>query len=823
MSSLRQRKILSAGELGLIFFNIEVVQERQSAFLSALSELNTDVQDSSQQLVLALAKFQEFFVLHAQFSSNYSSAVALAARMLRESENLARFSVDLASNPASKPWFGILACLNVPIRYILQFWMLLSKIVTLLPKPDAEKCSAATSAIKDSVDQIKIHPLLEQSTWPLVEMVRNFDRLDEVWIFKPYRSFITRKPVSLFGGSFEVMCYILSDSYVFVSAHKFLGKLRISECSVLKAPAAQQLVEDKTSNPTFWLRIEIAASEYILISVQSETERLDWIDRHLRLQAALRAPFFRSLKVDGKLSQAPYSTCTQLSRDECVVVGANGANTIDVLDLARNTSSTRPISKLKSLMDHSCVADESRLLLFGGIDNGVVSGSLWQVTLDSLRCHELVTNGESPAARAGHSSTVVGRSVFLFGGATKRKKATVFLNDFWEFDLDQQNWKRISADEEPPTGRAHHASAAYGKKIYIFGGECEGTSLSDLASFDVEARTWKTESPSGVGPTPRHSCASTSFGNYLILHGGRNADVIYEDIFLLDLASLVWIRLDFPTSLKRRFATYIHLIGAPTPVSTDFGPVADLTNASLILPEPEDSSVSVLPLSPVWWITPQNVDARLKEKSAAKSRRDAKNKRLSPYVHSGVEASSHHYYRSSASKTAKFNTIQQALAEKIEKDPPAASGGSQLEAALLNQLPTVFAHILRKASAPAIVQDLSDSECKIFTARGNASSNLHVEDDLLVVQASNFTFKFDIFNHGCVVDPATTDLTLLPAASPVAAVRLRFSSAQSRSRFANEYSSLRRRHIADSLSNGTMFSIPCSPYAFTRVVRLFSI
>jgi hypothetical protein len=807
---LKQRKILSDGEIGLVFFNTEVIAEQQSRFLSAMSGLNSDTAESTQLLLTSLSKFKEYFILHAQFISNYSSATALASRLLSENSTFSDFSIELTASSDACPWFGVTAALNVPVRNVVHIWLLLTRIASLLPKTEMDKFNTGFAPIKDSVDQIKLHQLLEQSTWSLVEMLQQCERLDAVWLLKPYRSYVSKRKISLMSSKeiSEVVCYLLSDSSVFVSpAGKFLGKVSIRQTRLFRTKQGDVPVAGQDVS-LCWLRQDLISERSLFLGFSSEVDALDWADLHDRLQAHLLTPLSQKVKIDGKAPSLAYSSASAVSPTELIIVGATGANSISVLDLSANNCSVRPIAKLSAVTHHTTVVDGSALLIFGGIIDGVVSATLWRVNLGSLACKSVKATRDVPDPRAGHSACVVGRSMYIFGGFTRKKKKSTFLGDLYSFDMDTRVWIRLSSpDGFTPSARAHHACTTYGKKIFIWGGELDGRSLSDLVSYDTETGMWRTESPSGVGPTPRHSCCTTAFGHYLVLYGGMSGDIVYEDVFLLDLVSLVWVKIMFPTFMPRCFGSYVHIVGGRA-VSSDGGDIADLSSASIIFPSTEYNGLLRVPLSSRWWITPQNGDSRLKDLQEAQMRSDTKNKRLSAFMFPSLGLSFHHY-RSSATKTATFNSIQQTISESSEKETVADKIGGQLEMALRHRLPVAAAFISKKVLKSPEFLEIPTTELNIRTTLGMIHASYEFKTTCLVVNVEGSDSQsFNLLNSCCVIEESL-EVSIMPAVSPIAAARLRFPTEAGRDQFVRDFSQRRAIFIADVFSNGGLISIPC--------------
>ncbi|KAL8701099.1 MAG: hypothetical protein Q9201_005090 [Fulgogasparrea decipioides] len=120
-----------------------------------------------------------------------------------------------------------------------------------------------------------------------------------------------------------------------------------------------------------------------------------------------------------------------------------------------------------------------------------------------------------PAPRVGHTATVVGDRIYVFGGrGGKSMEALQEEGAVWEYDTKFSQWSRLTPvkDSPFPQARSYHSSAstvhplpsrqdltepAHGDvdperhgTVFIHGGCTASGRLSDVWGFDVAARTW---------------------------------------------------------------------------------------------------------------------------------------------------------------------------------------------------------------------------------------------------------------------------------------------------------------------------------------------
>jgi N-acetylneuraminic acid mutarotase len=191
-------------------------------------------------------------------------------------------------------------------------------------------------------------------------------------------------------------------------------------------------------------------------------------------------------------------------------------------------------------------------------------------TLQWRRIGGLQVDGNSPGSaqigpgpRAGHTLTLVGTELHLFGGGDTSaldvpEMGDVF-NDHYVFDLHNMDWASPEvhwrcppADGVPPAPRAGHGAAAVGKHIYIVGGHghkpCQEDRMStarflnDVHALNIETNEWRQCVCGGAVPTPRAGFALLERGGTLYVAGGGDAQSVRNDLVLLDVSQMV----DFP-------------------------------------------------------------------------------------------------------------------------------------------------------------------------------------------------------------------------------------------------------------------------------------
>ncbi|CAM9450589.1 unnamed protein product [Sphacelaria rigidula] len=146
---------------------------------------------------------------------------------------------------------------------------------------------------------------------------------------------------------------------------------------------------------------------------------------------------------------------------------------------------------------HTMVEHNGFLYMFGGSSPGQAYTGLWRLDPSTRPCRWslMAQEGEQPPARGGHSATVVGDTLYIFGGNITQ---SVF-NDMWAVDLHPgSSWRQIPNTPDFPLPRIGHSAVAMGNRILIYGGRNFNTGkiayferyTAGLSCFDTELQSF---------------------------------------------------------------------------------------------------------------------------------------------------------------------------------------------------------------------------------------------------------------------------------------------------------------------------------------------
>ena len=113
------------------------------------------------------------------------------------------------------------------------------------------------------------------------------------------------------------------------------------------------------------------------------------------------------------------------------------------------------------------------LYLYGGLQNGKVSGSLWLMPSSKQQFWEkLETAGLKPIARYNHTAGFIAGYLIIFGGRNDDLFSTSqeLISDIGLLSVEKLLWEKIPLAGDIPKPRWGHCCCPYEKKLIIFGG-----------------------------------------------------------------------------------------------------------------------------------------------------------------------------------------------------------------------------------------------------------------------------------------------------------------------------------------------------------------
>lgn len=273
------------------------------------------------------------------------------------------------------------------------------------------------------------------------------------------------------------------------------------------------------------------------------TERTDKMET--KIVDTPSTPVLKWKKVNDPLGPQPrprHGHRAVAIKDLLIVFGGGNEGIVDELHVYNAANNQWFIPQTSGDIPPGCAAyglvvDNTRLLIFGGmVEYGKYSNELYELQASRWHWSKLAPRPPlyhmSPCPRLGHSFTLIGNKVYLFGGLANdsndpKNNIPRYLNDLYTLDIsspDALAWDIPETVGDFPPPRESHTAVAYtdsrGKcKLIIYGG-MSGCRLGDLWTLDIDTMSWNRPIVLGPKPLPRSLHTAVTIKNRMFVFGG---------------------------------------------------------------------------------------------------------------------------------------------------------------------------------------------------------------------------------------------------------------------------------------------------------------
>jgi hypothetical protein len=173
---------------------------------------------------------------------------------------------------------------------------------------------------------------------------------------------------------------------------------------------------------------------------------------------------------------------------------------------------------------------------------------------ETWKWHEVEASGIVPNAREGHTMVAVEDFLVLFGGCYLDKKC---FNDVHLYVPTTRRWLKPYVEGIPPAEREGHTATLVGAVMYIFGGSSQLGYLRDVASLNLQPQgrggstangmhgeevslQWGYPDISGIAPDAREGHSASRYASRIYYFGGYTDAGYSDQLVVLDTDSMVW-------------------------------------------------------------------------------------------------------------------------------------------------------------------------------------------------------------------------------------------------------------------------------------------
>ena len=220
---------------------------------------------------------------------------------------------------------------------------------------------------------------------------------------------------------------------------------------------------------------------------------------------------------------------------------------------------------------HSAVAQDDKMVIYGGKDaDGQPLNDMHEFDAEADIWEEVLA-ANPPPGRHSHSTALTddGRIV-VFGGVGSQGG----LNDTWVYDTVTSSWTQGADFPGPADDTYNTSAAAVDSQVMVLG------SSNDFYVYDVTQDNWEIHTVSGDAPSPRHSSSSAqarpaesgragrpdslSGTERIWLFGGADSitEEFLDETWELDPFTFTWVqRADMPLALVQAAAAAFEVEG----------------------------------------------------------------------------------------------------------------------------------------------------------------------------------------------------------------------------------------------------------------------
>ncbi|XP_034231582.1 F-box only protein 42 [Thrips palmi] len=218
---------------------------------------------------------------------------------------------------------------------------------------------------------------------------------------------------------------------------------------------------------------------------------------------------------------------------------------------------------------HSACYHDNSMYVFGGCTStSTTFNDLWRLDLNKRKWVRPLATGTYPNPKACSSMVQSNNALIVFGGWTLPSPYPVYqacrlFSELHIYSITENRWTCINTAFSPP-GMAGHSATVHGDTMVVFGGlksENNGqyASSNDVWCFNLRTQEWTKPATSTTKPNARYGQSQIWLKKdaILIIGGCGGPNMIYNDVWLLSLKGSVWEWREVEVQNREWAATYM--------------------------------------------------------------------------------------------------------------------------------------------------------------------------------------------------------------------------------------------------------------------------
>jgi hypothetical protein len=211
---------------------------------------------------------------------------------------------------------------------------------------------------------------------------------------------------------------------------------------------------------------------------------------------------------------------------------------------------------------HTCVYHDGKLVLYGGCEGSEEDKTLFSkvhvLDLDTRVWSEIQTTGLAPQGRDGHIAAQIDDVMVVYGGST----SSGICSDIIGFHIPNGTWQTYIVEGDLPGYRESMGCTVIGSSIYVFGGNISENAATDVYSndlyrLDVKQQTVESQllRPLTIQPSARVSCSLSAVTRQtIVMFGGEGAEGMLNDIWIFHIHLGIWSQIIPAKHIESRIA-----------------------------------------------------------------------------------------------------------------------------------------------------------------------------------------------------------------------------------------------------------------------------
>ncbi|KAJ3428815.1 hypothetical protein M0812_24149 [Anaeramoeba flamelloides] len=551
---LRNQKILDQTNIQQVFNNIESIYGLNSRLYDDL--IKRQVNLSTLQWADIFSHFVPFLKLYSEFISNYNNSLSAISRNIKKNPKFAKFlkqSYDLQKLKGLK----LSDLLITPIQRIPRYVLLIQGVVESMDKNHQERTKFQTVLEKllevaNYVNKSKSHSdnlkklvnlqIKTEGSDINLNLVSGRKLIMENHLIEKDHPTPTKSWGILFNdlfisgtkiaeGNFEARLILPIDSIKLQNINSFSGPKNSFQLSFCKRNFF--FFADNYLHKERWL------SKINEVINEIEIQRKSLLSRTL----------WTKIKTTGLKPPPLHWSKGCIYKEHFYVYGGKTQNQFPNLETNKLYRISLPNKNWEIVtteegevpsprFGHTMSLVGNTIIIFGGTNGKKRFGDLHLFSVEeSIWSNNPETYGDHPSARSGHSASVIGNQLWIFGGRSQNGQ---FLNDLFCFDHETYIWYQLEIDGNIPSPRAWHVSNFVDEQLIIFGGGSISKTFDDVWVYELRSEKWYEADVKGREPQPRYAHSSVKIGNRIWYFGGVSA--FDEDIptTILDMETATW-------------------------------------------------------------------------------------------------------------------------------------------------------------------------------------------------------------------------------------------------------------------------------------------